>query len=362
MPPRTRTAPEPDTQAGKIVEKIAPHAGPGIRALMIRIMRDVLFVGKDQRNKEQRYSFRGIDDVTKALSGALREHGVLMLPQVVEATRRDAKTTKGNATRETILRVCFTFTDEFGDSIEIVTEGESLDSGDKGTAKAMSVAWRTAMIIAFALPTDEPDPDSFTWNRGDYDSDDRDRRDDRRGRGRRDDRDRGRDRTDRVHDERSRDDRTADERDTAHRHEDEPGDELRDTDDPDVRRDEALLQLREKIKGLNIDKEDAGDRFFEIFGEELPDADAVMIETFCTLVVTFQRLPLAAEVTKQRDDVTKITKLRDEQAAQIRRDREAQDADPRGADGDRTDDDAAGVDRTESDPWGSAPPVDRSRN
>ena len=42
---------------------------------------------------------------------------------------------------------------------------ESWDTGDKAMPKAMSVAMRTALIQALALPTDEPDPDSFTYTR-----------------------------------------------------------------------------------------------------------------------------------------------------------------------------------------------------
>ena len=40
-----------------------------------------------------------------------------------------------------------------------------MDSGDKATAKAMSVAFRTALLQALALPTDEPDPDSQSYER-----------------------------------------------------------------------------------------------------------------------------------------------------------------------------------------------------
>ena len=43
---------------------------------------------------------------------------------------------------------------------------EAFDSGDKATAKAMSVALRTFLLQLLALPTDEPDPDSFTYELG----------------------------------------------------------------------------------------------------------------------------------------------------------------------------------------------------
>ena len=40
-----------------------------------------------------------------------------------------------------------------------------MDSGDKATPKAMSVAFRIALLQALALPTDEPDPDSYAYER-----------------------------------------------------------------------------------------------------------------------------------------------------------------------------------------------------
>jgi hypothetical protein len=43
--------------------------------------------------------------------------------------------------------------------------GEAMDSGDKAVAKAMSVAFRIALLQALALPTDEPDPDSYSYER-----------------------------------------------------------------------------------------------------------------------------------------------------------------------------------------------------
>ena len=50
-----------------------------------------------------------------------------------------------------------------GDAIVGTVAAEAMDSGDKATAKAMSVALRTFLLQVLALPTDEPDPDSFSY-------------------------------------------------------------------------------------------------------------------------------------------------------------------------------------------------------
>ena len=275
---------------------VAARRGPTVVALMIEVMRRVTYVGKDQQNTEGgRYYFRGIDDVINALGPAMREVGILCLPTVEWSDRASTKTTRGKDTRETLVRTRYTFYGPNGDSISAVTEGESLDSGDKGTAKAQTVAWRVAMIQEFALPTDEPDPDSFSYERGD--DRDRDERDERRSDN---GRDRGRPRT-----------RTDPRRVRA-----EDGDEaadLIDTDNIDQRRDQALLTLKDKIRYYKIEKGRASDTFADIFGEELPDADPDLIERFTALIVQLGFLPeIDEEATEQHPAVAKLMAVRDD--------------------------------------------------
>ena len=52
-----------------------------------------------------------------------------------------------------------------GSTLTATVAAEAWDTGDKATPKAMSVAFRTALLQALALPTDEPDPDSHTYVR-----------------------------------------------------------------------------------------------------------------------------------------------------------------------------------------------------
>ena len=54
------------------------------------------------------------------------------------------------------------FGDE-GDPIHGMVAAEAFDSGDKATAKAMSVAYRTFLLQLLCLPTDEPDPDTYSY-------------------------------------------------------------------------------------------------------------------------------------------------------------------------------------------------------
>lgn len=128
-------------------------------------MEDVIAVRKDSRNASQGFNFRGIDAVMNAAGPAFRKHGVFVVPDEVQVSYRDTQTTQGKATRETTAKVVYRVFGPRGDSFTFIGVGESLDQGDKGTAKAMSVAYRVGLLQALTIPTDEPDPDSSSYER-----------------------------------------------------------------------------------------------------------------------------------------------------------------------------------------------------
>lgn len=140
---------------------------PTVFEALSKVMADVQAVGKGDRNREQGYDFRGIDAVVNAVGPKLREHGVLVVPELLESSWRDVRTSRDKPARECTVKVKYTFYGPAGDSIEAVTPGESMDFGDKGAAKAMSVAFRIALLQALAIPTHEPDPDASSYERAD---------------------------------------------------------------------------------------------------------------------------------------------------------------------------------------------------
>lgn len=130
------------------------------------VMRDVQAVRKGERNSHGGFNFRGIDAVTNAVGPALREHGVIVVPNVLDAQYDVVHVgQKQTVMSRVTLRVEWKWYGPEGDFITCVTQGESFDSGDKATAKAHSVAFRTAMLQTLCLPTDEKDPDVDTYER-----------------------------------------------------------------------------------------------------------------------------------------------------------------------------------------------------
>jgi len=123
-------------------------------------------VGKSGRNTQQGYSFRGVDAVVNAAFPALRKHGVLITPNLRSHHYSTVEVGKNRTPMaHVVVEVEYTFHGPAGDTIVCSAPGEAMDSGDKATPKAMSVAYRTALLQALTLPTDEPDPDEDTYER-----------------------------------------------------------------------------------------------------------------------------------------------------------------------------------------------------
>ncbi|EKN3597345.1 ERF family protein [Yersinia enterocolitica] len=109
------------------------------------------------------YAFRGIDAVYNALAPALVKHGLLILPRCTERTSCERVSKSGGALFYITVRAEFDFVSvEDGSIHTVVTFGEAMDSGDKATNKAMSIAYKYAAFQAFCIPTEETaaDPDA----------------------------------------------------------------------------------------------------------------------------------------------------------------------------------------------------------
>lgn len=138
---------------------------PTIVEVINAVMAEVQAVGKGDRNNEQGYNFRGIDAVVNAVGPIFRKHGVVAVPMLETAGYRDVQTSRGKPSRECTVQVRYRFYGPGGDYLDAVVPGESMDFGDKGTAKAMSVAYRIALLQLLTIPTHEPDPDASAYER-----------------------------------------------------------------------------------------------------------------------------------------------------------------------------------------------------
>jgi hypothetical protein len=127
------------------------------------IMKKGYSVSKDRKNEQQRFFYRGIDDVMNVFQPLMAEAGIFLVPEVLEAKREDRQTAKGGNLIYSVLKMKYTFYASDGSSVSAVVIGEGMDSGDKASNKAMAVAMKYAMFQVFCIPTEElDDPDAAT--------------------------------------------------------------------------------------------------------------------------------------------------------------------------------------------------------
>ena len=134
------------------------------------VMKAVGGIAKKDRNQAQGFNFRGIDSVVNAVSPQLQKFGVVVVPSVEDYSYDTVEIGRNRTAMGHVkVKVTYTFIGANGDAIKTTVVGEAMDSGDKATAKAMSVAFRTALLQALCLPTDEPDPDATSYERSSAD-------------------------------------------------------------------------------------------------------------------------------------------------------------------------------------------------
>jgi len=134
--------------------------------VIVAVMQEVSSVAKKDKNQSQGFSFRGIDAVMNAVGPAFRKAGGFVSPGVLSIDNTAVPSASGKAPHVVRLTVKYSVYGSEGEPISGVVAAEAFDSGDKATAKAMSVAYRTFLLQLLCLPTDEPDPDHDSYEIG----------------------------------------------------------------------------------------------------------------------------------------------------------------------------------------------------
>jgi hypothetical protein len=129
-----------------------------------KIMAEVKSIGKDRVNEQQRFKFRGIDDVYNHVQPLFAKHGVFPAVQQREMMLRREGQTKSGGTMHfmTAMYDVFFFAED-GSNVQVTLEAEGMDSADKGTNKCHSVAHKYALLTLLMIPTEDfAEPDAVT--------------------------------------------------------------------------------------------------------------------------------------------------------------------------------------------------------
>ena len=118
-------------------------------------------IAKTHTNVRDQYQYRSIDDVLNRLAPLLARHRLCILPKVLERTATLASGDGDLLLTAVSVRVAYHLVStRDGSTHTIEAVGEALDAGDKATPKALSSAYKSAMLQAFCIPVAGEDADS----------------------------------------------------------------------------------------------------------------------------------------------------------------------------------------------------------
>jgi|JI10StandDraft_1071094.scaffolds.fasta_scaffold12737_8 hypothetical protein len=129
---------------------------PKVYGAIAQVMADLAThgIGKENKNAQQGYNFRGIDDIYNALARHLSNAKLCILPRVIRREVVERQTRNGAALFYVTCDVEFDFVSaEDGSKHTVAVVGEAMDSADKATNKAMSAAYKYCCLQTFCIPT-----------------------------------------------------------------------------------------------------------------------------------------------------------------------------------------------------------------
>lgn len=121
-------------------------------------------ISKRHTNAIEQYQYRSIDDVLNRLGPLLARCGLCILPRVLRRESEDRAGDAGVLLVSVRILVAFDLVSARDGSKHVIKAwGEALDQGDKGTAKAMSSAFKGAMLQLFCIPVGSAEADVSTY-------------------------------------------------------------------------------------------------------------------------------------------------------------------------------------------------------
>lgn len=118
-------------------------------------------IAKDHVNEADDYKYRSIDDVLDRLAPLLAKHRLCVFPKVLKRSAVERQDEAQRSLFHVTLKVAFALTSvDDGSTHRVEVFGEAIDPSDKATAKAMSAAYKSAMVQTFCIPiAGAEDPD-----------------------------------------------------------------------------------------------------------------------------------------------------------------------------------------------------------
>ena len=140
-------------------QNTAPHVYRAINSITSALSK--VGIAKLRANLQDQYLFRSIDDVVGHLAPLLAQHRLCILPRVLRRESVDRPGEDGTALVGVHVLVAYDLVScRDGSRHTVTASGEAVDPSDKATAKALSAAYKSAMLQTFCIPiggSEEPD-------------------------------------------------------------------------------------------------------------------------------------------------------------------------------------------------------------
>jgi len=143
--------------------------GKNIYQRIADVMRDVQYLTKDDEvdaGMGKKYRAITEEKVTRTVRESMVKNGLVMFPtsmrtNLVSETVQTAKGERINRITHIDVDYVIANVEEPGEQIIVASSGTGVDSQDKGIGKAMTYAYKYALLRTFAIPTGE-DPDQIS--------------------------------------------------------------------------------------------------------------------------------------------------------------------------------------------------------
>lgn len=118
------------------------------------VMSELDYIEKGALKVNGQYRFVSHDQVTAKVHPLLVKHGIVVLPSIHEIKQENNRT-------EVKMNILFLNIDNPEECFSVQYFGYGIDNGDKGPGKAISYAYKYALLKTFCLETgDDPDNDA----------------------------------------------------------------------------------------------------------------------------------------------------------------------------------------------------------
>lgn len=158
-----KTTEKKETKQGKELDLSKETKVLNIREAVCKIISELEPIQKNGVNEQKNYPFMKIDDLMNVLHGLFAKYHIFPIPEVISYETKESLNTNGLIQYTTRMTVKYHFTSQDGSEIVTTTCGEGTNLYDKSMNKAMTAAFKYALMQLFMIHTsDMVDADKTT--------------------------------------------------------------------------------------------------------------------------------------------------------------------------------------------------------